>query len=294
MIKDRFIALRSAQVNEEDSRLLSSVVVDEQYRQVVEFLKTVEDIRELINHIKSDVDMVKHIHSSILSAPQTEEKIRQQLEDLISAIKGGANKVRGEIKIIEQNVNHLRNKNSNSADFRIKETQHSMLSQKLFEVMTDYNRTQADFRNRCKARIKRQLELTGKVTTNDELEQMLEIENPVVFTQGSITDTQQARQASADIAARYSNIMKLEKSIRELHDMFADMALLVEQQGEMIDQIENHVKYAVNYINKVKLTIPMASKYVSKYRRKKVLIGICLCICVLVFVVGVISSIIPW
>ncbi|RWS00567.1 hypothetical protein B4U80_09414 [Leptotrombidium deliense] len=30
--------------------------------------------------------------------------------------------------------------------------------------------------------------------------------------------------------------------------MFADMALLVEQQGEMIDRIENHVKNAVNYI----------------------------------------------
>ncbi|RWS18353.1 syntaxin-1A-like isoform X1, partial [Leptotrombidium deliense] len=130
--------------------------------------------------------------------------------------------------------------------------------------------------------------LTGKVTINEELEEMLEIENPVIFTQVIITDTQQAMQALADIEARYFDIMKLEKRIRELYDMFADMALLVDQQEEIIDRIENHVKNAVNYINKGKVLIPMA----SKYRRKKILIGICLCVCVFVIVVSVISSII--
>jgi len=43
-------------------------------------------------------------------------------------------------------------------------------------------------------------------------------------------ETQQARQTLADIEARHSDIMKLENSIRELHDMFMDMAMLVENQ----------------------------------------------------------------
>lgn len=45
-----------------------------------------------------------------------------------------------------------------------------------------------------------------------------------------ITDTQQAKQTLADIEARHNDIMKLESSIRELHDMFMDMAMLVESQ----------------------------------------------------------------
>ena len=45
-----------------------------------------------------------------------------------------------------------------------------------------------------------------------------------------MTDTQQAKQSLADIEARHADIMKLEKSIKELHDMFMDMALLVESQ----------------------------------------------------------------
>lgn len=43
-------------------------------------------------------------------------------------------------------------------------------------------------------------------------------------------DTHQAKQTLADIEARHSDIIKLENSIRELHDMFMDMAMLVESQ----------------------------------------------------------------
>jgi t-SNARE complex subunit (syntaxin) len=45
-----------------------------------------------------------------------------------------------------------------------------------------------------------------------------------------IMETQQAKQTLADIEARHADIMKLENSIRELHDMFMDMAMLVESQ----------------------------------------------------------------
>ena len=43
-------------------------------------------------------------------------------------------------------------------------------------------------------------------------------------------DTQKAKQQLADIEARHADIMKLETSIRELHDMFMDMAMLIENQ----------------------------------------------------------------
>ena len=45
-----------------------------------------------------------------------------------------------------------------------------------------------------------------------------------------LTDTSQAKQSLKDIEARHNDIIKLETSIKELHDMFMDMAMLVEQQ----------------------------------------------------------------
>ena len=43
-------------------------------------------------------------------------------------------------------------------------------------------------------------------------------------------DTAAAKQTLADIEARHADIIKLESSIKELHDMFIDMAMLVESQ----------------------------------------------------------------
>jgi len=46
-----------------------------------------------------------------------------------------------------------------SADLRIRKTQQATLSRKFVEVMTDYNKTQTDYRERCKGRIQRQLDI---------------------------------------------------------------------------------------------------------------------------------------
>nr|1L4A_B Chain B, S-SYNTAXIN [Doryteuthis pealeii] len=83
---------------------------------------------------------------------------------------------------------------------------------------------------------------------------------------GIIMETQQAKQTLADIEARHADIMKLETSIRELHDMFMDMAMLVESQGEMIDRIEYNVEAAVDYIETAKVDTKKAVKYQSKAR----------------------------
>lgn len=45
-----------------------------------------------------------------------------------------------------------------------------------------------------------------------------------------ISDSQITRQALNEIESRHKDIMKLETSIRELHEMFMDMAMFVETQ----------------------------------------------------------------
>ncbi|XP_017760358.1 PREDICTED: syntaxin-1A isoform X2 [Eufriesea mexicana] len=278
MTKDRLAALVAAQSDDDDVADDVPVNVGGPDDFMTEFFAEVEEIREMIDRIQTNVEDVKKKHSAILSAPQTDEKVKMELEDLMSDIKKTANKVRAKLKVIEQNIEQEEHTNKSSADLRIRKTQHSTLSRKFVEVMTEYNRTQTDYRERCKGRIQRQLEITGRTTTNEELEEMLEQGNPAVFTQGIIMETQQAKQTLADIEARHADIIKLENSIRELHDMFMDMAMLVESQGEMIDRIEYHVEHAVDYVQTATQDTKKALKYQSKARRKKIMIMICLAI----------------
>jgi len=288
MTKDRLAALKAAQSEDDDNGSDDvAVPIEAPDGYMEEFFNEVVEIRENIEKVQANVEEVKKKHSAILSAPQTDEKVKQELEDLMADIKKTANKVRSKLKVIEQNIEHEEQTNKSSADLRIRKTQHSTLSRKFVEVMTEYNRTQTDYRERCKGRIQRQLEITGRATTNEELEEMLEQGNSAVFTQGIIMETQQARQTLADIEARHSDIMKLENSIRELHDMFMDMAMLVENQGEMIDRIEYNVEHAVDYVQTATQDTKKALKYQSKARRKKIFIIICLSVC-LIIIVGII------
>ncbi|XP_035217354.1 syntaxin-like isoform X1 [Stegodyphus dumicola] len=188
---------------------------------------------------------------------------------------------------MEQNVEQQEHVNNTSAELRIKRTQHSALFRRFVDAMTEYSSIQTEYRERCKNRIKRQLQITGNVKTDDEIEEMLENGNPEVFTQGLIIETQKAKQSLADIEARYADIMKLEKSIKELHDMFLDMAIIVESQGELVDRVEYNVRNTTDYIAKGLSDINTAITYQKKARKKKIIL-----IIVLIVVLAIIGLVI--
>ncbi|XP_069071460.1 syntaxin-2 isoform X3 [Pleurodeles waltl] len=253
-----------------------------------DFFQQVEDLRSSIDKIITIVEEVKKKHSTILSAPNPGDGTKEELEQLNNEIKKIANKVRTKLKTIEQSFEQDASANRTSVNLRIRKTQHSVLSRKFVEAMTEYNETQTSFRERSKGRIQRQLEITGKSTTDEELEEMLESGNPSIFTSDIISDSQITRQALNEIEARHQDIMKLESSIRELHDMFVDMAMLVETQGEMINNIEKNVSSAEVYVERAKEETKKAVKYQSKARRKTMYIVVC--VVILLVLLGVILA----
>jgi len=292
MTKDRLAELRRVRAHSEDGDDVDVAInMDAGGAFMEEFFEQVEEIRTNIEKIAANVEEVKKKHSAILSAPQPDDKDKEELEELMAEIKKTANKVRGKLKVIEQNIEQEENSNRTSADLRIRKTQHATLSRRFVEVMSDYNTTQTDYRERCKGRIQRQLEITGRSVQNEELENMLESGNPAIFTQGIIMETQQAKQSLADIEARHRDIIKLENSIRELHDMFMDMAMLVESQGEMIDRIEYNISQAVDYVETARENTKKAFVYQSKARRKKLIIIAVVGVVVIIFIAIIAGSV---
>ncbi|CAG2107020.1 unnamed protein product, partial [Medioppia subpectinata] len=121
------------------------------------FLQEVEVIRESIDKMGFNVEEVNKSHLKILSSTTNDENTKRQLEDLMADIKRTAFKVREKLKAIEMNINEMERSGSESADFRIRKIQHSMLLQKFIDVMNEYNRIQLEYREKCKDRITRQL-----------------------------------------------------------------------------------------------------------------------------------------
>ncbi|XP_044869102.1 syntaxin-3 isoform X3 [Mauremys mutica] len=225
-MKDRLDQLKSKQDQDDDADDVEIAIENTGFMD--EFFSEIEETRQNIEKIAENVEGAKKLYSIILSAPIPEQKTKDDLEQLTAEIKKIANSVRNKLKSMERSIEQ--DEVQSSADLRIRKSQHSVLSRKFVDVMTKYNEAQVDFRERSKGRIQRQLEITGKNTTDEELEEMLESGNPSIFTSG-IMDSQISKQALSEIEGRHKDIVRLESSIKELHDMFVDIAMLVENQG---------------------------------------------------------------
>lgn len=284
MARDRLDVIRAAQRSDDSTNIEMEPMNNGDHitDSVQNFYKDVEQILNSINTLRQNVDEVKRIHSHILSTPQTEESDKRRLENIMAEITQDATQVRTKLKLMQKETDEIGQQDPDSAEHRIRTTQHSMLFARFREVMNDYQLTQADYRDRCKARIVRQLEITGNVKSDDEIEYMIESGNPAIFNSEIVMETQQAKQSLAEIQARHNDILKLEKSIMELRDLFLEIATLVETQGELVNRIETHVAAAKEAVDKGGAEVTQAMAYRSKARIKKL---ICLAILVIILII---------
>ncbi|XP_062377052.1 syntaxin-1A isoform X2 [Sardina pilchardus] len=276
-MKDRTHELRHGKdLQEEDE-----VVVDMRNGFMDDFFQQVEEIHDFIGSLSEKVEEVKRNHRSVLP----DEKTKAELEELMIDIKKLANQIRAQLKSIQQTIELEEGLNLSSADLRIRKTQQATLSRRFVEVMCVYNATQSEYRERCKNRIQRQLEITGRNTTNDELEIILESDNPAIFTTGVIMDSI-SQQAVCEINTRHTEIIRLENCIRELHDMFMDIAMMVENQGELVNNIEQNVSSAQDYVETAKQHTKQAVMIRRGGRKKMLLIGGCVAVTLTVLIIG--------
>lgn len=88
---------------------------------------------------------------------------------------------------------------------------------------------------------------------------------------------------------RHKDIVRLESSIKELHDMFVDIAMLVETQGDIVNNIEVQVSKAVDHIVVAKTETKKAIQYQNKARKKTIIIAV-VCTVLAVLILAIILS----
>mmetsp|Transcript_30192 Transcript_30192/g.97156 ORF Transcript_30192/g.97156 Transcript_30192/m.97156 type:complete len:161 (+) Transcript_30192:969-1451(+) len=149
---------------------------------------------------------------------------------------------------------------------------------------------QTNFKGKYKERVGRQLKVVRPDATDDDVERLLQDGGDSnIFKQQLLQErsTQAAKNALADIQDKHRDIIRLEQSIVELHQLFVDMAVLVETQGEMLDQIEYSVQQAHQYVDRGVKQLEKA-KESQKKSRKRMCCLLCCFIIILFIVIGVV------
>ncbi|KFQ99682.1 Syntaxin-1A, partial [Opisthocomus hoazin] len=176
----------------------------------------VEEIRGFIDKISENVEEVKRKHSAILASPNPDETPLQPCAQLRGPHHKTAlgDRARGGI---EQSIEQEEGLNRSSADLRIRKTQFSGTP---LQPAQSQETAEKYLMKKCWNALQSNVSLLGAADCSG---------SGSVFSQ-IIMDSNITKQALNEIETRHSEIIKLENSIRELHDMFMDMAMLVESQ----------------------------------------------------------------
>ncbi|KAA0719955.1 Syntaxin-2 Epimorphin [Triplophysa tibetana] len=231
-----------------------------------EFLHKVDEVQKLMNRISHSVDEVSSRHHTILTEINPSTYVREELEQLNNDIRRTADDMQAKLKDLDGSFAECENANNGSVYFRIQTTQHTALSLRFSEIMNAYNQELLSFRKNSKERIQRQLEIKGRVITEEETEVLLQNNNTSVFTLDTLLGSNITGQTLNEIESRRKDILCLEASIRELNNMFIDIAMLVSRQGEMANNIEKAVMKAGNYVEHGKENIKEAGVYKNSWR----------------------------
>jgi len=177
-------------------------------------------------------------------------------------------------------------KENDVTDLRIKKNLFDAMIKTYQNVINRYQNIEFNIRSEKEKRLIREAEIVVHHDLNEEERQNL-IENPN-YLQDMYKDqlTGQAhvqlQKAVRDLEERHRDIVKLEKSIMELHKMVNELNLLVQYQGEMIDNIDKNVRKAKEYTLKAEGEVVKSKENLKCARKIKCIVIIVIVIILLI------------
>lgn len=135
--------------------------------------------------------------------------------------------------------------------------------------------------------------VTGERADEDTIDELIETGNSEQIFQKAIQEQGrgQVMDTLAEIQERHDAVRDLEKKLLDLQQIFLDMAVLVDAQGEMLDNIESQVSSAVDHVQSGNTALQRAKSLQKNSRKWMCIAIIILLIVVAVIVVGVLK---PW
>eukprot|EP00246_Nothoceros_aenigmaticus_P000389 TRINITY_DN1058_c0_g1_i1.p1 TRINITY_DN1058_c0_g1~~TRINITY_DN1058_c0_g1_i1.p1 ORF type:complete len:313 (-),score=76.70 TRINITY_DN1058_c0_g1_i1:236-1174(-) len=128
--------------------------------------------------------------------------------------------------------------------------------------------------------------VTGQKADEATIEHIIETGESENFLQKAIQEQGrgQVLETIKEIQERHDAVKDIEKSLLELHQIFLDMSVLVEEQGSHLDDIEAQVGRASSFIQRGTTQLRTAKKH-QRSSRKWMCIGIIILLVILLIII---------
>ncbi|CAH9127747.1 unnamed protein product [Cuscuta epithymum] len=258
-----------------------------------------------VDAIKEDLKDLDTIYSSLNSSHEHSKSLHnaREVKDLRKVMDGGVSSALKKAKIVKVRLEALDRSNAanrsipgcgpGSSTDRTRSSVVSGLRKNLVDSMNRFNELRqkmaAEYRETVQRRYRT---VTGEAPEEAVLDDLISTGESETFLQKAIQEQGRAEVMGTvgEIQERHAAVKEVERSLKELHQVFLDMAVLVESQGEQLDDIESHVNRANSFVRGGTQNLQVARKH-QKSTRKWTCIGIIILLAVILIIV---LSVQPW
>ncbi|KAH7306668.1 hypothetical protein KP509_22G024200 [Ceratopteris richardii] len=263
---------------------------------------------EEVNSLKASMDKLRGFMTELRRANEESKTVTRSQE--MKALRERMDKKVGEIlklsKVIKAKLEELDKANienrripgceqGSSAD-RTRMSITGSLRINLKDLMQDFQELRQNIMAEYRQTIERRYFTVTNVRPDEAtIDHMIETGESETFLQKAVQEQGRGQILDTinEIQERHDAVKEIEKNLIELHQIFLDMSVLVEAQGEQLNDIQNYVLNASSFVKKGTEQLHVA-KETQRSTRKWYCIGlILLLIIILVIVVPILVTLIP-
>lgn len=240
-----------------------------------EFYEQISRIKEQIGFMKKNLDTltISYRNTLLQSNEQNQQFLNRELEASVEL----------QIKTIVRLLKQMAEDNKRAeGHIKLRTNMHLHNTKQFMELVSSFRNMKAEHKDKIKLAMIQRILIVKPSITSDELDNLVDGSNLKLFLGDE--DLQKLDPNSlVYIEQRYEDILKIEVSISDLHQVFMEMVILVESQGNFNHADTCHKE--VENIEKANQQVANAVKY--RKRRRRLLFAICM-LMLLLLGVGVI------
>ncbi|CAN8256898.1 unnamed protein product [Cochlearia groenlandica] len=266
--------------------------LDDFFKKVQDIDKQYEKLNNLLNKLQS-----AHEESKAVTKAPAMKAIKRKMEKDVDEVGSIARFIKGKLEELDRENLANRQKPGcakGSGVDRSRTATTLSLKMKLRDKMAEFQILRENIQQEYREVVERRVfTVTGQRADEDTIDELIETGDSEQIFQKAIQEQGrgQVMDTLAEIQERHDAVRDLEKKLLDLQQIFLDMAVLVDAQGEMLDNIESQVSNAVDHVQSGNTALQRAKSLQKSSRKWMCIAIIILLIVVAVIVVGVLK---PW
>lgn len=246
----------------------------------VQFMNEIQDINSQLDNYSNIINLIDNkqknfLHGLDLNDEDTDYDSKQ-IENLVNEAQSLQLDLKNRIKNVQTQAVHSRD--------QTKVDQAETCRKRFLDLIQDYRLVEARNKESTKEQAARQYQIIKPDATDEEIKAVVEDGSQQYFQQALMQSNRrgEARSVLNEVQVRHRELLKLEKTMAELTQLFHDMEELVIEQDQPIQQIEEQVGTAQHDIEQGVGHTNKAVKSAKSVRKKKLW---CFFICLLIVII---------